>query len=112
MRATALIAAALALGLAGCGPRGHEDVQKDLTKAAEELAAVMASDQSNEAKLQQVEKIAERMKALADEARQLGNPTEREARQIEAECRERDRQAAEKLADAAAPAGASKTPAK
>jgi len=102
VRATLLmtIALALILGVAGCGRRGHTDVQRDLTEAAEKLAQVMSSNASDAEKLADVEEIAKRIKELAEEAKELGNPGKSAAVQV-GKFRERDLKAAQKLLAAA-----------
>ena len=90
----------LAALAAGCGQRSHESVQKDISAAAEELAAVMGSNLSNEAKLAKVKDIAKRLTALAEEAKQLGAPSKLAQKKVN-RTRGRDLAAAEKLRDAA-----------
>ena len=101
-----VLVTAMALGMAvwaaGCGHRSHEDVQKDMTKLAEELAQVMSSDMDKQAKLKKVAEISDSMKKLTEEANELGSPPKKPAKLMATRYRERDRVAAEKLEAAAA----------
>src|SRR5690606_15053309 len=94
MRTTILIAAAIAmaLGMAGCGKRTHEDVQAEATAAAETLADAYAAGDAAA-----VDEAAETLKALADETKDLGDPPDKTRERLQAKYGERDRKAAEKL---------------
>jgi len=81
-----------ALSLCGCAKRTHEDLQRELTEAAEQTADGYAS--GDEAALDQA---AERLKALSAEAKELGEPPEKTKQRLQVKYGERQRKAAEKL---------------